>query len=202
MNRNYFFLIGLSVLLACQNNENQNFNSENSDNQIDTVSVDSTIEETIIDADLSSFENKVYTVLFRSSKDQEGKYIEPACLSTPPTIRFEQLDNHRIDFVCGQDAMDHKFKSAFSDNDITTFIFDDGLTLKIEKLEYTELNPFERIEITLSDFEQLYMGYYADSLTSFNSEKAVLVLYNEENTKILKEQGRYTAIPCPEDIFD
>lgn len=202
MYRNFLFLIGFSVFSTCQNNENQNVKSDNPNNHKDLVSEDSMIEEVIIDTDLSLLENNVYTVLFRTSEDKEGKYIEPACLSTPPTIRFEQLDNYKIDFVCGQDAVDHKFKSASSENGKTTFTFDDGLTLEIERLERTDLNPFDRIEISLSDFEQLYMGYYDDSITSFNSEKAVMVLYNEENIKTLREQGRYSTIPCPEDIFD
>lgn len=198
-----YVLMGILVASACQ--ESENF-AENSDfdetvELIDSSEITDLKKESNFDLDLSLLKGNTYLALFNSSSNNPV-LIEPACLSDCPSISFERLEHDKIVFACGQDFMDYTILDASQENGLFSFALEGEVQLKLELLEETEENPFEHIRISLSDFQKLYMGYYEDSITSINSQKLIMMLNNEANREVLRDQNRWTTIPCPEDMFD
>ena len=177
----------------------QNSDSETESNDSTQTTAE---QEVIIEADLSSFKDAEYSALFELPSSDMTKLLEPACLSTYPTIRFDNLDNNQVSFICGQDAMTYTFVEAIEETGTFTFKFEDESLMKITQMEATDVNPFDHIALELDDFSKLYMGYYDDSITSINSQKILMVKYSEDNIEYLQENGRFGAIQCPEDMFD
>ena len=206
MNKNLIITAGLSLaLISCNTGSSSDTNLSNQDSAEESDTINENISEQtelIVDVDLSLLEGKSYLTLFATSSAEKRVLIEPACLSDCPWISFEELDDNKIKFACGQDAIEYKILMVSKKNDSFTFLFEDELQLEVKQLDATLENPFEHIEISLSDFDALYMGYYEDSITSINSERLILMLNNSENRDLLRNQERWTAIPCPEDVFD
>ena len=205
MKRNFYIIAGLLVLSSCQDPEVSHSENETSvtEEQTDSIVTDNPIPELkSFDVDLSTFTDKSYLSLFESSFSNKSMVIEPQCLSECPSISFIRLNTNVVNFNCGQDVIGHKIDNVTEKNDHITFTFEDDLQLDINRLDSTAENPFEHIEITLSDFKSLYMGYYEDSITSVNSDKLIMMLNNEQNRELLRNQNRWTALPCPEDAFD
>ena len=168
-----------------------------------SIDDDGSVSRVIDDAiDLTFLEDKRYLTLFKTPHSDQSMIIEPACLSTCPTISFEQLSYNKVVFICGHDAMPHDVRDVTADDNLLTFSFESDLKMEVQPLDSTQKNPYKHLEVSLSNFDQLFMGYYNDSLTSINSEKITMVLFNEANMSTLKNLNRYSSIPCPEDVFD
>jgi len=158
--------------------------------------------------DLSHIIGNRYFALFSLPSYEETRWVEPACLSDAPNIDFSGINDNFLRLACGQDMLQYPISNLSKEADRLVFFLDDRYTnqeeLKLEvlQLDSTTENPFKHIEISLSDFSSLYMGYYDDSITSINSDKLVMMLHNKENAKLLRSLDRWTAVPCPEDMFD
>lgn len=158
--------------------------------------------------DISQLIGNSYSALFNSSLSEETMLIEPACLSNPPNIDFSAIEENIVQLSCGQDASLYNLASLSKEGDRLVFSlvdqFSDQNKLKLEvlPLDSTAENPFGHIEVSLSDFNALYMGYYDDSITSINSNKLMMMLHSKENVSLLKSLDRATAVPCPDDVYD
>ncbi|HRK54064.1 MAG TPA: hypothetical protein PK185_09115 [Cyclobacteriaceae bacterium] len=184
------FILLLSLSVSCQNSVKKEVdsppevNSSNENKQIENKT------------DISFLIGKRFQALFITPSSNISRYIEPACLSDGPSLSFEEDE---VIFRCGQDAISHMIHSSIKKGNDYSLRLDKNLVLT---LEYIESEPFDFITIKLSDMNELFMGYYPDSIISTNSDSIQMALWTNDTRGKLEREARYTALECPDDTFD
>lgn len=201
----FIALLIINTISACQNTSYGDVDTSIDSVAIHEIEQDDTPASLIIDTineseqnenDLTLLTGKTFYALLLTPNSDTCKYIEPPCLSDGPSIRFH---NDEIVLACGQDAVGYKLKLTTRKDQ--NFSFDLGNSLLLD-IEYVKNESFDFINVKLNNMDELFMGYYPDSIVSTNSDRIQMVLWTTETRETLNKEGRYTTLECPDDVFD